>query len=58
MRETERKLVLHPKWLGNGDTIAVLVVSTTLARFKSQEKTLFEVANSFQAIDAPKSRLR
>ena len=58
MRETERKSLLNPGWLDGDSTLVVLVGSTTLARFKSQEKTLLQVANSFVAIDAPKSSLR
>ena len=58
MRESERKILLNPKWLDGGDTLMVLVVGTTVARFRKQEQALRKVADSFVAIEAPKSSLR
>ena len=56
MRESERKLYL--KALFVEDSLVMLVTGTTLQRFKSQDKTLRQVADSFLAIAAPKSGLK
>jgi hypothetical protein len=54
MRESQRKLLLNCKWC-DGDTLVMLLVGTTLTRFKSQEEILTAIAKSFVAIDAPRT---
>jgi hypothetical protein len=56
MRESERKLYI--KALFVEDSLVMLVTGTTLQRFKYQDKTLRQVADSFVAIAAPKSGLK
>lgn len=55
MRESDRKAYIATKAVGGG--IFMLVVGTTLTRFKSQEKTLRKIADSFECIEAPKSKM-
>jgi hypothetical protein len=57
MRETERKVLIKLQWVGN-NTLVLLVTGTTTPRFKSKEKILRQVADSFEAVAAPKSGLR
>jgi hypothetical protein len=54
MRGSKRKLLLNCKWC-DGDTLVMLLVGTTLIRFKSQEEILTAIAKSFIAIDAPRT---
>eukprot|EP00540_Astrosyne_radiata_P007845 CAMPEP_0116843742 /NCGR_PEP_ID=MMETSP0418-20121206/12263_1 /TAXON_ID=1158023 /ORGANISM="Astrosyne radiata, Strain 13vi08-1A" /LENGTH=251 /DNA_ID=CAMNT_0004474541 /DNA_START=170 /DNA_END=923 /DNA_ORIENTATION=- len=54
MRESERKIYLNPQFVGN-DKLVVLVVGTTLARFRSKEEMLQKIANSFEFPAASKA---
>jgi hypothetical protein len=54
MRESERSIYL--KVGSSSNPKVVLVTGTTRARFKSQQETLKQVADSFVAIPAPKSQ--
>ena len=56
MRESERKAVVAARQVGV-DTLILLVVTTTSARYPSNEKTFQGVASSFEAIAAPESNL-
>ena len=56
MRESERKLYLKLEFLEG--SLVMLVTGTTLQRFKSQEKVLRQVVDSFVAVAAPKSGLK
>ena len=56
LRESPRKILLNCKWC-DGDTLVILIVGTTLLRFKTQDTVLTKVAESFVAIDAPKTGL-
>lgn len=55
MRESDRKAYISASVAGNG--IFLLVTTTTAARFGKLEGPLRKVAESFTAIDAPKSNL-
>mmetsp|Transcript_7837 Transcript_7837/g.11365 ORF Transcript_7837/g.11365 Transcript_7837/m.11365 type:complete len:254 (-) Transcript_7837:50-811(-) len=57
MRESERTILVQCKWVDEGETLVALVVGTTMVRFKSEQKTLANIAESFVAIDAPKTQL-
>mmetsp|Transcript_26939 Transcript_26939/g.63270 ORF Transcript_26939/g.63270 Transcript_26939/m.63270 type:complete len:333 (-) Transcript_26939:113-1111(-) len=57
MRESERKAMIVARKVGAG-TIVLLVVTTTSARYSSNEKTFKTVASSFEAISAPQSSLK
>ena len=57
MRESERKVLIQAK-LVDDDTLVLLVVGTTIARFPSNEATIRNVVDSFEAIRAPDSKLR
>ena len=57
MLESERQLWISPKAIGN-DTLVLLVVGTTRARFASQQATIQKVVNSFTAVAAPTTRMR
>ena len=56
MRENERKLFLKLEFVEG--SLVMLVTGTTLQRFKSQEKVLRQVADSFVAVAAPKTGLK
>lgn len=56
MRESERSALISAKIIDNN--VYMLVTGTSVPRFKSKEKTLIEVAESFRAITAPKSSLK
>ncbi|KAI2497410.1 hypothetical protein MHU86_17068 [Fragilaria crotonensis] len=58
MRESERKLLLRCEWCDN-DTLVMLLVGTTRLRFKAKdvEETLTRIANSFLAVEAPRTEL-
>eukprot|EP00586_Coscinodiscus_wailesii_P007930 CAMPEP_0172524246 /NCGR_PEP_ID=MMETSP1066-20121228/294085_1 /TAXON_ID=671091 /ORGANISM="Coscinodiscus wailesii, Strain CCMP2513" /LENGTH=177 /DNA_ID=CAMNT_0013307361 /DNA_START=454 /DNA_END=987 /DNA_ORIENTATION=+ len=56
MRESERKAFISAKIVGDG--VFMLVTGSTAVRFKSQEKLLRDVAESFRVVPAPKSSLR
>jgi hypothetical protein len=56
MRESDRKVYISASSVGNG--VFMLVTGTTLTRFKSQDKLLKQVAESFVCVEAPKSSLR
>ena len=56
MRESERRALIAAKQVG-ADTLVLLVVTTTSARYASNEKTFNAVASSFEAIAAPESGL-
>jgi len=65
MRETERKVIISTSIITDTDannkensTVFMLVTGTTLNRFVKMEKTMTDIANSFQAIPAPKSNFR
>lgn len=65
MRETERKVIISTSIITDTDannkensTVFMLVTGTTLNRFIKMEKTVTDIANSFQAIPAPKSNFR
>ena len=57
MRESERQLLIQPKQV-YGDTLVLLIVGTTRARFASQEKQFAKIIQSYSAIAAPESNLR
>lgn len=57
MRESERKAVIAARQVG-ADTLVLLVVTTTNARYSSNEKTFQTIASSFEAIAAPQSSLK
>ena len=57
MRESERKAMIVARKVGAG-TIVLLVVTTTSARYPSNEKTFQAIASSFEAISAPESNLK
>mmetsp|Transcript_30509 Transcript_30509/g.46212 ORF Transcript_30509/g.46212 Transcript_30509/m.46212 type:complete len:252 (+) Transcript_30509:240-995(+) len=57
MRESERTMLVQCKWVDEGQTLVALVTGTTMVRFKSEEKTLTKIAESFVAIDAPRTQL-
>jgi hypothetical protein len=52
MLESERQLWIEPKVIDN-DTLVLLVVGTTRARFATQQATIQKVVNSFTAVAAP-----
>lgn len=56
MRESDRKALISVSSVGDG--VFMLVTGTTMARFKTQEKLLTKVADSFVCVEAPKSSLR
>ena len=56
MRESERKLYLKLEFVEG--SLVMLVTGTTFQRFKSQEKVLRQVVDSFVAVAAPKSGLK
>lgn len=56
LRESPRKVYISSKSMGN--SVFMLVTGTTANRFKNQENVLASVAQSFRAIEAPKSTLR
>lgn len=57
MRESERKAVIAARQVG-ADTLVLLVVTTTSARYASNEKTFRSIASSFEAVAAPESGLK
>jgi hypothetical protein len=57
MRESERQVWILPRQVDK-DTLVLLIVGTTRARFSSQEGTVQKIADSFQATAAPQSKLR
>jgi len=57
MRESERKALIAAQQVG-ADTLVLLVVTTTTARYSSNEKTFQNIASSFEAIAAPESSLK
>ena len=56
MRESERNVFISAKIVDS--SVYMLVTGTTAPRFKSKEKVLLDVAESFRAINAPKSSLK
>lgn len=56
MRESDRKVFISTKVIGGG--VFMLVTGTTSYRFRNQEKLLRKVADSFDCIEAPKSKFR
>ena len=56
LRESPRKVFISSKVVGGG--VFMLLTGTTANRFKNQESDLLSVAQSFQAIEAPRSSLR
>ena len=56
MRESDRKAYISASTVGNG--LFLLVTSTTAVRFTKLEKSLRAVADSFLAVDAPRTSLR
>jgi len=57
MRESERKVWIKPQQVDD-DTLVLLVVGTTRARFPSFETTFEKVVDSFTAVAAPESSLK
>lgn len=57
MRESERKALIAARQVG-ADTLVLLVITTTSARYTSNERTFQAVASSFEAIAAPQSSLK
>lgn len=57
MRESERKAMIQSQQIDT-DTLVLLVVGTTAARFPSNEGVIRNVIESFQAVKAPESKLR
>lgn len=57
MLESERQLWIKSKVIDN-DTLVLLVVGTTRARFATQQATIQKVVNSFTAVAAPTTRMR
>ena len=57
MRESERQLWIRPKLVVD-NTLILLIVGTTQARFSSQEKTFNTILDSFVAVSGPESQLR
>jgi len=56
MRESERRALVAAQQVGTG-TLVLLVVTTTSARYASNEKTFKAIASSFEAIAAPETGL-
>ena len=56
MRESERKASIAAKQVGN--TLVMLVTTTTSARYASNQKTFQKISSSFEAIAAPQSSLK
>ena len=56
MRESDRKAYISAATVGNG--LFLLVTTTTAVRFTKLESSLKRVAESFLAVDAPKTKLR
>lgn len=56
MRESDRKAYISAATVGNG--LFLLVTTTTAVRFTKLESSLRRVADSFLAVDAPKTNLR
>ena len=56
MRESDRKVYVSTRIVGDG--VFMLVTGTTLGRFRSQEKLLRKVSDSFECVEAPRSSLR
>ena len=56
MRESDRKAYIATKVVGDG--VFMLVVGTTMGRFRNQESLLKKIADSFVCVEAPKSSLR
>ena len=56
LRESPRKVYVSSKAVGS--SVFMLVTGTTANRFKAQETVLTSVAQSFRAVEAPKSNLR
>mmetsp|Transcript_20676 Transcript_20676/g.32355 ORF Transcript_20676/g.32355 Transcript_20676/m.32355 type:complete len:265 (-) Transcript_20676:1246-2040(-) len=56
MRDSDRKAYISAATVGNG--LFLLVTTTTAVRFTKLENSLRRVANSFLAVDAPKTNLR
>lgn len=57
MRESERKALIAAQKIG-ADTLVLLVVTTTNARYAPNEKTIKSIASSFEAIAAPQTNLK
>ena len=57
MRESERKALIAARQVGAA-TLVLLVITTTSARYTSNERTFQVVASSFEAIAAPQSSLK
>ena len=57
MRESERQLWIRPKLVVD-NTLVLLIVGTTQARFSSQEKIFNGILDSFVAVSGPESQLR
>ena len=57
MRESERKVWIQTSAVDN-DTLIMLVVGTTTARFPQNESIIRKVVDSFVAVKAPESKLR
>jgi hypothetical protein len=57
MRESERKVWIQSTVIDN-DTLVMLVVGTTVARFPANEGIIQKVVDSFEAVKAPESQLR
>uniref|UniRef100_A0A6T9YMQ9 Uncharacterized protein n=1 Tax=Pseudo-nitzschia arenysensis TaxID=697910 RepID=A0A6T9YMQ9_9STRA len=57
MRESERKALIAAQQVG-ADTLILLVVTTTSARYSTNEKTFQKIASSFEAISAPQTSLK
>eukprot|EP00536_Pseudo-nitzschia_multiseries_P017603 jgi/Psemu1/299511/fgenesh1_pm.1658_\ len=56
MRESERRALVAAQQVGTG-TLVLLVVTTTSARYVSNEKTFRAIASSFEALAAPETSL-
>lgn len=56
MRESERKASIAAKQVGN--TLVLLVTTTTSARYASNQKIFQTISSSFEAIAAPQSSLK
>ena len=55
MRESERQILVLPRQV-DSETLVMLIVGTTRARFASQKDTIQRVADSYQAVAAPQSK--
>ena len=58
MRESDRKYYVSVRTVGRNNTLVLLLVGTTAARFASQEVVMRKVAQSWQVVEAPKKATR